>query len=114
MSRSRWFAFVACLVGVAACGSVDGGTPDAEAGGAGGTTVPSITDTTMLYADLRASAADILPPARALEVQLDSEGRLAQLGIEPVIEAPQQFADYAARYVARNAELLANAKFEPV
>ena len=29
----------------------------------------------MLYADLRASAADILPPARALEVQLDSEGR---------------------------------------
>jgi tripartite-type tricarboxylate transporter receptor subunit TctC len=46
--------------------------------------------------------------------QLDSEGRLAQLGIEPVIEAPQQFADYAAKYVARNAELLANAKFEPV
>lgn len=46
--------------------------------------------------------------------QLDSEGRLAQLGIEPVVEAPQQFADYAAKYVARNADLLANAKFEPV
>lgn len=46
--------------------------------------------------------------------QLDSEGRLAQLGIEPVIEAPQQFADYAAKYVARNAALLAAAKFEPV
>lgn len=46
--------------------------------------------------------------------QLDSDGRLAQLGIEPVVEAPQQFADYAAKYVARNADLLAAAKFEPV
>lgn len=46
--------------------------------------------------------------------QLDSEGRLAQLGIEPVIEAPEQFADYAAKYVERNAALLAKAKFEPV
>lgn len=46
--------------------------------------------------------------------QLDAEGRLARLGIEPVIETPQQFADYAATYVARNAQLLANAKFEPV
>lgn len=46
--------------------------------------------------------------------QLDSEGRLSQLGIEPVVETPQQFADYAAKYVARNSELLANAKFEPV
>ena len=46
--------------------------------------------------------------------QLDSEGRLAQLGVEPVIETPQQFAHYAANYVARNAELLTTAKFEPV
>jgi tripartite-type tricarboxylate transporter receptor subunit TctC len=46
--------------------------------------------------------------------QLDTDGRLAQLGIEPVIEEPQQFADYAAKYVARNAALLAAAKFEPV
>lgn len=46
--------------------------------------------------------------------QLDSDGRLAQLGIEPVVETPQQFADYAATYVARNADLLAAAKFEPV
>jgi tripartite-type tricarboxylate transporter receptor subunit TctC len=46
--------------------------------------------------------------------QLDAEGRLAQLGIEPVVEAPRQFADFAAKYVARNAELLTNAKFEPV
>lgn len=64
-----------------------------------------------------------LPPALVAELnrmannavkQLDSEGRLAQLGIEPVIEQPQQFAAYAAKYVARNADLLANAKFEPV
>ena len=46
--------------------------------------------------------------------QLDSDGRLAQLGIEAVIETPQQFADYANKYVARNADLLKNAKFEPV
>lgn len=46
--------------------------------------------------------------------QLDADGRLAQLGIEPVVEEPQQFADFAAKYVARNAALLAAAKFEPV
>jgi tripartite-type tricarboxylate transporter receptor subunit TctC len=64
-----------------------------------------------------------LPPALVMTLnqmannavkELDSEGRLGKLGIEPVIEAPQQFADYAARYVARNAELLSNARFEPV
>lgn len=46
--------------------------------------------------------------------QLESEGRLAKLGIEPVVEDPRKFADFAAKYVARNAELLTNAKFEPV
>lgn len=46
--------------------------------------------------------------------QLDSAGRLAQIGIEPVTDGPQQFAEYAAKYVARNAELLKVAKFEPV
>ena len=46
--------------------------------------------------------------------QLDTEGRLAKLGIEPITEAPQQFTDYAAKYVTRNAELLKAAKFEPV
>ena len=46
--------------------------------------------------------------------QLDSEGRLAQIGIEPVTDGPEQFAEYAANYVARNAELLKLAKFEPV
>ena len=64
-----------------------------------------------------------LPPAivatlsdmfNAAVKQLDSEGRLAQIGIEPVTDGPQEFADYAAKYVARNAELLKVAKFEPV
>jgi tripartite-type tricarboxylate transporter receptor subunit TctC len=64
-----------------------------------------------------------LPPAivatlndmfNAAVKQLDSEGRLAQIGIEPVTDGPQEFADYAAKYVARNAELLKLVKFEPV
>lgn len=64
-----------------------------------------------------------LPPAliaslnqmfNAAVKQLDAEARLAKLGIEPISETPKQFADYAARYVARNAELLKAAKFEPV
>src|SRR5262249_25242217 len=64
-----------------------------------------------------------LPPAivatlndmfNAAVKQLDSEGRLAQIGIEPVAEGPQEFADYAAKYVARNADLLKLVKFEPV
>ncbi len=64
-----------------------------------------------------------LPPALVVTLnqmannavkQLDSDGRLAQLGIEAVIETSKQFAEYASKYVARNAELLANAKFEPV
>jgi tripartite-type tricarboxylate transporter receptor subunit TctC len=64
-----------------------------------------------------------LPPAivttlndmfNAAVKQLDGEGRLAQIGIEPVISGPQEFADYAAKYVARNADLLKLAKFEPV
>ena len=46
--------------------------------------------------------------------ELDGEGKLAQLGIEPVIEGPQAFQAFAAKYVARNAELLKAAKFEPV
>jgi tripartite-type tricarboxylate transporter receptor subunit TctC len=64
-----------------------------------------------------------LPPAivatlndmfNAAVKQLDAEGRLAQIGIEPVTDGPQEFADYAAKYVARNADLLKLAKFEPV
>jgi tripartite-type tricarboxylate transporter receptor subunit TctC len=46
--------------------------------------------------------------------QLDADGRLAQLGIEPITEGPQQFAAYATKYVERNAGLLKAAKFEPV
>ncbi|MDX2265595.1 MAG: tripartite tricarboxylate transporter substrate binding protein [Hyphomicrobiales bacterium] len=45
--------------------------------------------------------------------QLDSEGKLANLGIEPVTEGPEQFAEFAAKYVRRNADLLKAAKFEP-
>ena len=64
-----------------------------------------------------------LPPAlvatlndmfNAAVKQLDAEGRLAQIGIDPVTEGPQEFADYATKYVARNARLLELAKFEPV
>jgi len=64
-----------------------------------------------------------LPPALVVTLnqmfnaavkQIDSEGRLARLGIESVAEGPEQFADYAAKYVARNAELLKSAKFEPI
>jgi hypothetical protein len=45
--------------------------------------------------------------------QLDAEERLGQPGIEPVMEGPRQFAGYAAKYVARNAEVLMAAKVEP-
>jgi tripartite-type tricarboxylate transporter receptor subunit TctC len=46
--------------------------------------------------------------------QLEKEGRLAQLGIDAVVATPAQFADCAKSYVARNAELLKAAKFEPI
>ena len=46
--------------------------------------------------------------------QLDKDGKLAQLGIEPVAESPTQFADFTTTYVTRNAELLKAAKFDPM
>jgi len=46
--------------------------------------------------------------------QLEQEGRLAQLGIDAVAETPAQFGAYAKSYVARSAELLKAAKFDPV
>lgn len=46
--------------------------------------------------------------------QLGAEQRLAKLGIEPVIEGPEQFGAFAASYVTRNADLLRAASFEPV
>jgi tripartite-type tricarboxylate transporter receptor subunit TctC len=45
---------------------------------------------------------------------LASSGRLADLGIEPVAETPDEFARFIAAEVARNAELLRSANFTPV
>jgi tripartite-type tricarboxylate transporter receptor subunit TctC len=44
---------------------------------------------------------------------LTDSGRLTPLGIEPVIETPEQFARYSEQDVKRNAELLRIAEFEP-
>jgi tripartite-type tricarboxylate transporter receptor subunit TctC len=44
---------------------------------------------------------------------LTDSGRLTPLGIEPVIETPEQFAHYSEQDVKRNAELLRIAEFEP-
>jgi tripartite-type tricarboxylate transporter receptor subunit TctC len=45
---------------------------------------------------------------------LGQEGRLAKLGIEPVMETPAQFADFAKKDLARNTDLLKAANFQPV
>ena len=45
--------------------------------------------------------------------ELADSGRLTTLGIEPVIETPEQFARYSVQDVKRNAELLRIAEFEP-
>jgi tripartite-type tricarboxylate transporter receptor subunit TctC len=45
---------------------------------------------------------------------LATSGRLADLGIEPVAETPEEFARFIAAEVARNAELLRSANFTPV
>lgn len=45
--------------------------------------------------------------------ELAASGRLNTLGIEPVIETPEQFARYSEQDVKRNAELLRIAEFEP-
>lgn len=45
--------------------------------------------------------------------ELQASGRLTTLGIEPVIETPEQFARFSAEDVKRNAELLRIANFEP-
>ncbi len=46
--------------------------------------------------------------------QLDKDGKLAKVGIEPANETPAQFAEFANSYATRNAELLKAAKFEPM
>jgi tripartite-type tricarboxylate transporter receptor subunit TctC len=45
---------------------------------------------------------------------LAKSGRLADLGIEAVAETPDEFARFIAADVARNAELLRSANFQPV
>jgi tripartite-type tricarboxylate transporter receptor subunit TctC len=40
--------------------------------------------------------------------------RLADLGIEPVAETPEEFARFIAAEVARDGELLGSANFKPV
>ena len=46
--------------------------------------------------------------------QLDKDGKLAQLGIEPVSDTPEQFSAFSKGYVTRNADLLTAAKFDPI
>jgi hypothetical protein len=46
--------------------------------------------------------------------ELNSESRLAKLGIEPVSETPSQLETFAKSYVTRNAELLKVSNFEPI
>jgi tripartite-type tricarboxylate transporter receptor subunit TctC len=46
--------------------------------------------------------------------ELNGEGQLARLGIEPVSETPSQFETFAKGYVTRNAELLKASNFEAI
>ena len=45
--------------------------------------------------------------------ELAQTGRLAEVGVEPVSETPEQFASYMAAEVARNSELLKSVNFQP-
>jgi tripartite-type tricarboxylate transporter receptor subunit TctC len=45
--------------------------------------------------------------------ELAQDGKLATLGVEPVVETPEQFAKFAADEVAKNAELLKSVNFQP-
>jgi tripartite-type tricarboxylate transporter receptor subunit TctC len=46
--------------------------------------------------------------------ELAASGRLAELGIVPVKETPDEFARFVVKDVKRNTELLQSVKFEPV
>jgi tripartite-type tricarboxylate transporter receptor subunit TctC len=46
--------------------------------------------------------------------ELAASGRLAELGIEPVKETPEEFARFVVQDVKRNSDLLRSARFEPV
>jgi tripartite-type tricarboxylate transporter receptor subunit TctC len=45
--------------------------------------------------------------------ELVDAGRLADIGVEPVYETPEQFARFMAAEVARNAQLLKSVNFQP-
>ncbi len=45
---------------------------------------------------------------------LQTEGKLAAIGIEPVTETPQAFAAFSAAYVEQNGALLKTAGFQPI
>jgi tripartite-type tricarboxylate transporter receptor subunit TctC len=45
---------------------------------------------------------------------LANAGQLAKIGVEPVTETPKQFDDFGRDYLARGAELLKSAGFEPL
>ena len=46
--------------------------------------------------------------------ELAASGRLAELGIVPVSETPDEFAQFVVKDVKRNTELLQSVKFDPV
>lgn len=46
--------------------------------------------------------------------ELADSGKLASLGIEPVVETPEAFAKFMTAEVARNAELLKSVNFQPL
>jgi tripartite-type tricarboxylate transporter receptor subunit TctC len=45
--------------------------------------------------------------------ELAQSGRLANVGVEPVYETPEEFKRFSASEVARNSELLKSANFQP-
>ena len=45
--------------------------------------------------------------------ELDKEGKLSKIGVEPVYETPDQFLDFTQKEVAHNAELLKSVGFKP-
>ena len=45
--------------------------------------------------------------------ELETAGRLADLGVEPTYSTPEEFANFQATEVQRNGELLKSANFKP-
>jgi len=44
---------------------------------------------------------------------LAASGQLAKIGVEPVVETPEQFDDFARGYQKRGDELLKSVNFQP-